>query len=289
MKNYNFQKDIKTIREVFNISQSVFAEKIGLSRSNIIRYEKGEIVPHKSGLEKVYSFAFDNNLNLNKAKEMLYLDEKGDNLFLIHGAKDTIVGEINHKHLNGTKDFGAGFYLGLTLDSAASWVAERSNGTCYCFYFDSKKKYKSLTFDVGREWMYLILYYRGAFENYNIPDEILNLVKEVEECDYIIAPIADNNMYETLNSFAYRQISDEQCLHALSANNLGLQYVFKSKRACENLICVDRLYLCENEKKKYLKKKHEFALEGKSKADIAINEYRRKGKFFDELFEKKNG
>lgn len=288
MKTYNLVKDIKTIREVFNLTQSTFAEKIGLSRSNIIRYEKGEIVPHKSALEKIYSFAYENDLKVNKAKEMLYLDKKGEKLFLIHGAKNAIDGEIDHKHLKGTKDFGAGFYLSESFDSAASWVAERSNGTCYCFYLNSKKDYKIKRLEVSRDWMYLILYYRGAFSNYALNQEILDLVKEVESCDLIIAPIADNNMYETINSFAYGQISDEQCLHALSANNLGLQYVLKSKKACRDLEFVDRLYLCEAEKKKYLSKKYELASEGRSKTEIAINEFRRKGKYFDEIF-KKNG
>ncbi len=288
MKSYNLIKDIKTIRGVFDLTQSAFADKIGLSRSNIIRYEKGEIEPHKSALEKIYSFAYENNLKVNKAKEMLYLDQKGNNTFLVHGAKNTIEGEIDHNHLNGTKDFGAGFYLSETYDSAASWIAERSNGTCYCFYFLNKKDYKILHFDVSREWMYLILYYRGAFSNYLPSKEILDLIKEVETCDLIIAPIANNNMYETINSFSHGEISDEQCLHALSANNLGLQYVFKSERACRALKFIDRLYLCEEEKKKYLNNKYELASEGRSKTEIVINEYRRKGKYFDELF-KKNG
>ena len=95
-------------------------------------------------------------------------------------------------------------------------------------------------------------------------------------------------MYETINSFSYGEISDEQCLHALSVNNLGLQYVFKSERACRALKFIDRLYLCEEEKKKYLNNKYELASEGRSKTEIVINEYRRKGKYFDELF-KKNG
>ena len=288
MKSYNLIKDIKTIRGVFNLTQSAFAEKVGLSRSNIIRYEKGEIEPHKSALEKIYSFAYQNNLKVNKAKEMLYLDQRGGKTFLVHGAKNTIEDEIDYKHLNGTKDFGAGFYLSESLESAASWVAERSNGTCYCFYIKCKKDYKIIRFDVTREWMYLILYYRGAFENFKPNKEVLDLVNKVESCDLIIAPIADNNMYETINSFAYGQISDEQCLHALSANNLGLQYVLKSKKSCEDIEFIDRLYLCEEEKKKYLNKKYELASEGRSKTEIAINEYRRKGKYFDELF-KKNG
>ena len=288
MKSYNFAKDIKVIRDVFGLSQTDFAKQVGLSRSNIVLYEQNEIIPNKSALEKVYSFSFGGGLNINKAKEMLYLDEKKDQKFLIHGAKETIKGEIEANHLNGHKDFGPGFYLSESLDSAASWIADRENGTCYCFYFKDSKKFKCLTFEVNRIWMYAILYFRGAFDNYTPSKEVLDIVKQINECDFLIAPIANNNMYQTLNSFAYNDITDEQCLHALSANNLGLQFVFKSQRACDALEMIDRLYLCDNEKRQYLLKKKEFASEGISKANLAISKYRRQGKYFDELF-KKNG
>ena len=86
----------------------------------------------------------------------------------------------------------------------------------------------------------------------------------------------------------YGTITDVQCLHALSANNLGLQFVFKSERACKDLLFIDRLYICENEKRQYLKKKRELATEGRSKVLLSIEEYRRQGRFFDEIF-KKNG
>lgn len=105
MKSYNVSQDLKTIRKIFGLSQSSFATKVGLSRSNIIRYESEEIFPHKSAIEKIYSFAFDNELNINKAKEMLFHDEKNDKILLFHGAKEQIKGEITHSHLNGSKDF----------------------------------------------------------------------------------------------------------------------------------------------------------------------------------------
>lgn len=288
MKSYNLAKDIKTIREVFNLSQDELAKELGISRSNIIRYEKGEIFPHKGTLEAIYSYAYEKGLLVNKAKTMLYEDEKGDNILLFHGAKETIEGEIDYLHLNGAKDFGAGFYLGLSFDSSASWISDRINGSCYCFYLKQNSNLKFLEFNVNRDWMYAILYFRGAFSNYKLTNKIKELIDIINNADVIIAPIANNNMYETLNSFAYGQITDEQCLHALSANNLGLQYVFKSKKACESLVFIDRLYLCESEKKKYLLNKKDLAIEGRSKANLAINEYRRKGNYFDELF-KKNG
>lgn len=288
MKSYNVSQDLKTIRKIFGLSQSSFATKVGLSRSNIIRYESEEIFPHKSAIEKIYSFAFDNELNINKAKEMLFHDEKNDKILLFHGAKEQIKGEITHSHLNGSKDFGAGFYLSDSYDSATSWIAERENGSCYCFYFKPLANYKVIKFNVSIEWMYAILYFRGAFERYELTEEILKLIEKINNSDVIVAPIADNNMYEVLNSFAYGTISDVQCLHALSANNLGLQFVFKSEKACKDLEFIDRLYICENEKKQYLKKKKELAIEGRSKVLLSLEEYRRQGRFFDEIF-KKNG
>ena len=113
MKSYNVSQDLKTIRKIFGLTQTAFANKVGLSRSNIVRYERAEIFPHKSALEKLYSFAFDNELNINKAKEMLFHDEKKDSILLFHGAKEEIKGKVDHSHLNGSKDFGAGFYLSL--------------------------------------------------------------------------------------------------------------------------------------------------------------------------------
>lgn len=288
MKSFNFAKDIKTIRQVFDYTQEDFANKIGIPRVSVARYEAGEVLPRKSALEKVFSFAFDNDFNINAAKAMLYEDNKKDNMLLFHGAKATIEGDIDHNHLNGFKDFGAGFYLSESYDSSASWVADRENGTCYCFYLPNDKDFKVLKFDVSREWMYAILYFRGAFNKFTPSKEVMDIIDKINNSDVIIAPIADNNMYDTLNSFSLNLITDEQCLHALSANNLGLQVVLKSKKACDSIHFIDRLYLCESEKKLFLKKKRELSLQSKSKVDLVISKYRRKGKYFDELF-KKNG
>ena len=287
MKTYNLSKDLIAIRELFDLTQEQFAKQVGLSRSNIIRYETNEIFPRKAALESIYSYPYEKNFKMNKAKEMLYLDNKKGNILLFHGAKEEIKGNIDPNHLNGRKDFGAGFYLGETLDSTASWICEYNNGSVYCFYFDAIKNLKLYEFDVSFEWMFAILYFRGAFQDYIPSKQILEIVDKINNCDYIIAPIADNQMYETLNSFALNQITDEQCLHALSANNLGKQYVIKSQKAVDCLKQIDRLYLCQKEKNSYLKTKSELSQEGRSKALLSINEYRRKGNYFDEIFKKR--
>ena len=58
MKTFGVKKDIKTIRQLFKLTQTQFAKEIGLSRSNIARYESEEIFPHNTALEKIYSFPY---------------------------------------------------------------------------------------------------------------------------------------------------------------------------------------------------------------------------------------
>ena len=284
MKTFNVQKDIKTIRNLFDLNQTQFADEIGLSRSNIARYESGEIFPHASALEKIYSYPYKNGFHLNKAKEMLFLDNQKGRLLLFHGAKKAIEEQIDPHHLNGKKDFGAGLYLGESLDSASSWVCEYPYGSVYGFYFEVLHSLKCVEFNVDRKWMYAILYFRGMFDDYLPNDEVLEIVEQINQADYIIAPIADNQMYDTLTAFSLKQITDEQCLHALSANNLGRQYVIKTQAAVDHLILIDHMYLCEKEKEDYLNHKKVISSQGRNKAVLSIEEYRRKGSYIDEIF-----
>ena len=287
MKTFDVKKDIQTIRRLFNLTQTQFAEEIGLSRSNIARYEAEAIYPHDSALEKIYAYPYKKKFYLNKAKEMLFLDNKKDDLLLFHGAKHEIVGQIDCQHLNGTKDFGAGFYLGESFDSSASWVCEYSAGSVYGFFFKNRKELKCKKLAVNREWMYAILYFRGMFKDYIPSTEVLKLIEETNDADYIIAPIADNQMYDTLTAFGLKQITDEQCLHALSANNLGNQFVIKTQKAVDSLSLIERMYLCEKEKEDYLNKKSLLSNQGRNKASLSIEEYRRKGSYIDEIFKKR--
>ena len=287
MKTFNIKKDIKTIRKLFNLSQTQFANEVGLSRSNVARYESEAIFPQSSALEKIYSFPYKNDFRLNKAKEMLFLDNVGDNMLLFHGAKHEIKEAIDYQHLNGKKDFGPGFYLGESFDSSASWICEYKSGSVYSFYFKNHNEMKCIEFKVDRKWMYAILYFRGMFEEYFPNKEIQDLIELINQVDYIIAPIADNQMYDTLTAFSLKQINDEQCLHALSANNLGNQIVLKTQKAIDNLFFIDRMYLCEKEKSFYLNNKNNMSLQGRNKASLSIEEYRRKGKYIDEIFKKR--
>lgn len=287
MKTYNIAKDLLLIRRYFNLSQQALANELHTTRLNVNRWENSYSFPRLIEIENIYSFAYKDNskLDLNKAKSMLYEENKKKKILLFHGTNNTIVTDPDNKHSKDPNDFGDGFYLGESLNQAATWVCNEDNASIYLFYFDTHKL-KCKTFNVDKEWMYAVLYYRGALKGYEITEEIQKIIKEVEEADYLIVPIADNQMYDVLSMFKRGEITDEACIHSLSATNLGSQYVLKSDKSFKYLESVDRLYLCQKEKESYTNAKRIQTNNSEAKAEIARIEYRREGKYFDELFKK---
>ena len=286
MKNYDFSRDIKLIRLCLNLSQEDFASEVGLSRSNIARYESGQITPRFDASEKIFNYAFKHGFDINASKTMIYDDKKERDTILFHGARGEIVGEVDIKHSIAPNDFGNGFYLGQTLKQASMWVSTFKQSSVYCFYLQNVKELKALHFKVDYDWMLAILYYRQELEGYKPTKRLKELIKKIENTDIIIAPIADNQMYDTIEAFRNNLISDVACLHALSANNLGFQFVLKSEKACANLVPIDRLYLCQEERNYYLTQKEKTTAEGRNKTSLAISKYRKEGQLFDEIFEK---
>ena len=57
--NYNFSKDLKSVREILGMSQSELADLIGVEQVTISRNESGKTEPSPKLLESVYSYIFD--------------------------------------------------------------------------------------------------------------------------------------------------------------------------------------------------------------------------------------
>ena len=91
--------------------------------------------------------------------------------------------------------------------------------------------------------MLTIAYYRGNLDEYKEHPVVQELINEAKNCDYIVAPIADNRMFQIINSFIVGEITDEQCKHCLAATNLGNQYVFTSGKAARRLKILERSYI----------------------------------------------
>lgn len=286
METYRFSTDLKLVRHYLGLSQSVMADELGINRVSLARYESGRLFPGSSALERFYTFCFGKKAELgsiNQIKARILDEDKKTKILVYHGAKEEIVNPIDSFHSELPVDFGNGFYAGQNLSQAATWISDYSNSSVYCFYFDQAGlKGKELSLD--KDWMIAILYYRGRLNKYASHPLVKPVIEDLESCDYLIAPIADNKMYQTLEEFGRKHITDEQCLHALCASDLGKQYIFKSKKACSKLENKERLYLCQNEKEEYLRIRMSNGELGIKKAEQAIEEYRRTGLYIDELF-----
>lgn len=280
---YNFSKDLKSIREILGVSQSEFADQIGVEQVTISRNELGKTNPSAKILENVYIFAFAKNIKINKLKEMFWRDDlKKHEKLLFHGAKSKIDGEIDIHRGRHNNDFGQGFYAGESYEQAISFVSGFENSSVYYICFnDDDLTYKR--YEVNQEWMMTIAYYRGALDEYKNHPVVKKIIEQSRACDYIIAPIADNRMFQIINSFIEGELTDEQCKHCLAATNLGMQYIFVSEKAVSQAKLIERCYISHNEREYYKNIRLEESKLGANKVKLARKQYRGKGQYIDEI------
>lgn len=281
--NYNFSQDLLSIREILGMTQAEFAAQIGVEQVTISRSELGKTSPSSSLLEKVYGYAFDKKINLGKLKEMLWLENiKPNHKLLFHGAKSIIEGEVDVHKGRANNDFGQGFYTGESYEQAISFISGFDKSCVYFMDF-VPTELKCKKYNVNQEWMMTIAYYRGTLESYEKHPMIQNLIEKSRDCDYIIAPIADNRMFQIINSFIDGEITDEQCKHCLAATNLGHQYVFISDKSVKNVKLVERCYISDNEREYYKGIRTSDSKLGDDKVKMARIHYRGQGHYIDEI------
>ena len=281
--DYNFDKDFKAIRDVLDISQKEFAKVLDTEQKTISNIESKDSYPSKTIVESAFTYAFKKDVKINKLKELLCRDNLShDEKLLFHGSKGEIKGNIDVNFGRGNNDFGQGFYTGESYEQAVSFISTYDDPSVYFMSFDdSDLKYKR--YSVDREWMMTIAYYRETLDKYENHPLIKKIIKESRDCDYIIAPIADNKMFETINEFIEGNLTDEQCKHCLAATNLGMQYVFLTEKAASRLKIVERCYVCDKEREHYKKLKEDYRKLGNDKVKLAKAQYRGVGKYIDEV------
>ncbi len=283
---FNYLKDINYFKSALDINDNELQDIIDISRMTLNRWQNNKVIPSYDSLEKVYNNFYDNGVNLNRIKEELYKSlEKKDHVILFHGAKEELIGEPTIEYSETKKDFGKGFYLGESFNQSASFVLGYPHSSIYIFDFD-KTNIKIKEFNVSEEWMILIAYFRGRLYEYEQSKIVKKIVDDLKNYDVIIAPIADNTMYTTLDDFISGKITNSQCLNALSANRLGLQYVFLNDNVIKNnLKMLERCFYCQNERKEYQIYRMKENDIGKNKVKIALREYAGKGKYIEELLQ----
>lgn len=281
--NYNFSQDLKAIREILELTQTELAAQLGVEQVTISRNELGKTLPSSRLLEQVYQFAFDKKIKLNLLKEMLWTENLNSNhKLLFHGAKSELSGELNLSRSRSNNDFGQGFYAGESYHQAISFVSN-FNKSCVYFLDFTDNELRCQKYNVNQDWMLTIAYYRGALNAYKDHPKIKELIAQSQNCDYIIAPIADNRMFQIINSFIFGEITDEQCKHCLAATNLGFQYVFVNEKSLKNLHLIERCYISESEKTYYKNIRTTDAKLSDDKVKLARIQYRGIGHYIDEI------
>lgn len=280
---YNFDKDFKAIRDVLDISQKEFAKVLDTEQKTISNIESKDSYPSKTIVESAFTYAFKKDVKINKLKELLCRDNLShDEKLLFHGSKGEIKGNIDVNFGRGNNDFGKGFYTGESYEQAVSFISTYDDPSVYFMSFDDSDL-KCKRYSVDREWMMTIAYYRESLEEYENHPLIKKIIAESRDYDYIIAPIADNKMFETINEFIEGNLTDEQCKHCLAATNLGMQYVFLTEKAASKLKIVERCYVCNKEREYYKKLKEDYRKLGNDKVKLAKAQYRGVGKYIDEV------
>ena len=280
----HISNELKVIREVLSLTQEDLASIIGVSSDSVYRWENEKKEIEDNNIELIYNFAYSKGIFINKIYEqIMYEDcEKSGLKLLFHGAKNVINMPVDLQYSKENNDFGKGFYLGENFEQASTYIANTTSKYVYAFYLDTSDL-KIIKFNVNTEWMLAIAYYRGWIIEYKDNNFIKEIIKKIEDADVIIAPIADNRMFDLISEFVDGSITNEQCEHALAATNLGSQYVIKTNKAINNLKFIKICFLSNNEKEEYKNKRLANNNSNLNKVKVARIEYRGKGQYIDEF------
>ena len=180
--------------------------------------------------------------------------------------------------------------LGVSYSTVSRWkergetVSPANLEKIYEYAFKKRIRLNKIKEQLFREeWMLMIAFFRGklmAYENHPIIQRILNRLNGI---DYVVAPIADNRMFQIIDSFIEGEITDVQCRHCLSATNLGNQYVFLTQRAADRIQILRKCYLASVEKEAYISIRSEDAEVSNDKVKIARKQYRGQGKYIEDI------
>lgn len=278
--NIQVEKDVLAYIESKHIDLDEFAHECGITRELLYLAFKNRT--SLDVLEKIYGHLYDSGFLLNKVKNELIIENKKKNsVILYHGSKFG----FNKIDVNGSKefsDFSNGFYTSMKYESALAFIEKNPNSSIYVFEIDTKDL-NVLTLDSSLDWMILISYYRGYLNEYSNSKVLTDILKKMNDIDIVVAPIANNKMFQILSDFALGNITSSEAIHSLSASRLGLQYVFKSQRAINKLQFKERLYISDGERKNSALFSEENANLIESKLYLAKREYRNEGKFIEEI------
>ncbi|MCM1136065.1 MAG: DUF3990 domain-containing protein [Clostridium sp.] len=280
---------IKEIGKYLNISRTELAEQLGVAPATVKRWENGHVLPSKAAQLKLYDFCrekavpvYDMTLDKIEALSAGLFVEKERKL-LYHGSKAGIVGNIAPKSRRQC-DFGRGFYMGTELGQVLTLICDYEKSRFYIVSVDVEGL-ACLDIPSNIDWAMFVAYNRGRMEKVKGTEFYRQYSGMAGNVDLISGSIANDRMFYVIDNFFLGNITDTALINSLSALRLGKQYVAVTQKACDAvrielevpLSYVERLFIkdfAENNRAK-----------GVSLANDICKNYRRSGKFFDEILD----
>ena len=204
-------------------------------------------------------------------------------VILYHGSKSGIHGNIapvSRKYC----DFGKGFYMGTERIQPLTLICNDPDARIYTLEADLSEL-KILDIEVGLEWALLVAYNRGKMEGAKNTLLYNHIANVSQKNDMVIGYIANDRMFVVLDRFFNGEITDRALINSLSALKLGKQYVALTKKACEKIKILDEKTISNEEREELKQKSEENRQEGIQIAERICREYRREGRFFDDILE----
>lgn len=255
---FEFRQDLDIILKTLDISSADLCRQLGFDMPTVSNWLNGKFEPDARSKEDIYSYAYTKGVRINTAYEqpLITLGKKQGFKCLYHGSRKGINGEIDIKHSKDNNDLGKGFYLGETLEQSSMFVSndDKSHVYSYGLYLHDLNVYE---YKIDTDWVIAVSYNRGLLQEYDSSSKLQKILAKSLNADAIIAPIADNRMLEIIDNFASGIISAQACAYALSALDLGKQYVLKTQKAINKLGFIKEYYECSEERKEYQRIRNE--------------------------------
>ena len=281
------KKLILEIRNRLNVSQEDLAKMIGISYATVNRWENGHSQPNKAAQLRLYDICRERNVDLediiqkkieNTATNISHSSER---MVLYHGSKSGIKGPIAPISRERC-DFGKGFYMGTEPYQPLTLISDFDESKFYVVSLDMTGL-RALHVKPDLEWAMLVAYNRGKMDEAKGTSLYERYAEIAKEYDVIVGSIADDRMFYVLDNFFLGIITDKALVMSLSALQLGEQCVAITEKACKHvkieseveLSHLERIFLRDLNESKRVK--------GINLANEICRDYRREGKFFDEI------
>ena len=207
----------------------------------------------------------------------------GDRILLYHGSKSGIVGEIAPKSREMC-DFGKGFYMGTDPGQPLTLICDFEKSKFYVVSVDMKNL-DTIEIKADLDWAMLVAYHRGRMEQIKGTSLYDKYSKIDAGKDIVIGSIANDRMFYVLDNFFTGVITDMALVNSLSALKLGKQYVATTEKACAAVRIEKEIPLSLLERRFLQDESDANRQKGVSLANDICKNYRRDGKFFDEILD----